>query len=123
MIKLNQLLLSFSMLCVIFLRNGWKKSLKNIHCFNLLQEDEVRFVKVRGENVPIKTVLLSDETATKVKVTLWHDLSSAETRPGEFVKITDLITSTYQSEISLSATTNSTVEVFIHLFIVYLTMW
>ena len=78
----------------------------------------MRFVKVRGENVPIKTVLLSDETATKVKVTLWHDLSSAETRPGEFVKITDLITSTY-----LSATTNSTVEVFIHLFIVYLTLW
>ena len=59
-----------------------EKQTKNIHCFKLFQEDEVRFVKVRGENVPIKTVLLTDETASKVKVTLWHDLSAAETRPG-----------------------------------------
>ena len=39
-------------------------------------------VKVKGEDVPIKTVTLEDNT-TKAKVTLWRDASSTEVHPGD----------------------------------------
>jgi hypothetical protein len=81
----------------------------------LFQEDEVRYASVKGENVPIKTLHSTDNTASRVKVTLWRELTSTgDTRPGDYIKITDSIPNVYNSEISLSATSNSTVEVNIH---------
>lgn len=74
-------------------------------------EDEVRYVGVMAENLPIKTLHLSDDSASRVKVTLWREFASTgDTKPGDDIKITDLIQSMYTSEISLSATCNSTVE-------------
>lgn len=71
----------------------------------------MHFVSVKGENVPIKTVHLTDDSASRVKVTLWRELaSSGDTRPGDYVQITDFIPSTYNSEISLSASSNSAVK-------------
>lgn len=75
------------------------------------QEDQVRTVKVNGKDVPIKEIMLSDETSSKCKITLWRELSAAETRPGDYIRITDVIPHNYRSILSLSATPNSKVEV------------
>ena len=42
----------------------------------------MKTVKVKGEDVPIKTVTLEDNT-TKAKVTLWRYASSTEVHPGD----------------------------------------
>ena len=46
------------------------------------QDDEVQTVKVKGEDVPIKTVTLEDNIS-KAKVTLWRYASSTEVHPAD----------------------------------------
>ena len=77
------------------------------------KDEEVRKVKVKGEDVPIKTVTLEDTTA-KAKVTLRRDVSSTEVHPGDYVMITDVVINSYRNETSLSTTSKSKVEVCMH---------
>ena len=77
------------------------------------KDEEVRKVKVKGEDVPIKTVTLEDTTA-KAKVTLWRDVSSTEVHPGDYVMITDVVINSYRNETLLSTTSKSKVEVCMH---------
>ena len=52
-------------------------------CFDVfLQEDDEKTVKVRGEDVPIKTITL-DDGSSKTKVTMWRDSINRSVRPGE----------------------------------------
>jgi hypothetical protein len=37
-------------------------------------------VKVIGKDVPIKEIVLTDETSSRCKVTLWRELSSVDSR-------------------------------------------
>jgi ssDNA-binding replication factor A large subunit len=67
-------------------------------------------VKVGGEEVKIKNVVIEDESG-HAKVTLWRELASADVRTGEFVQITDVQTNYYMDQTSLSTTMRSNLEV------------
>ncbi|KAJ8050355.1 hypothetical protein HOLleu_03529 [Holothuria leucospilota] len=47
-------------------------------------------VHVRGEPVPVRTILLEDREA-KVKVALWRNESGAQTQVGDFVSIQNIV--------------------------------
>ncbi|KAJ8040056.1 ATP-dependent DNA helicase PIF1 [Holothuria leucospilota] len=54
-------------------------------------EDELpRQVHVRGERVPVRTILLEDREA-KVKVALWRNESGAQIQAGDFVSIQNVM--------------------------------
>ena len=53
-------------------------------------------MKVKGEDVPIKTVTLEDTTA-KAKVTLLRDVSSTEVHPGDYIMIKDVVINSYRN--------------------------
>jgi ssDNA-binding replication factor A large subunit len=74
------------------------------------QEDEPRQVKVRGSEVTIKTVTVEDATG-KAKVTLWREMAESPVRPGDHVKIMDVVVNTYNNVTTLQTTMTSTVEV------------
>jgi ssDNA-binding replication factor A large subunit len=75
-----------------------------------LQEDEPRKVVVRGEDIQIKTVTVSDKSG-RTKVSLWRDMASSTYRPGDHVIITDVVINHYQNSVSLTTTAKSTIEV------------
>lgn len=74
------------------------------------QEDQEREVMVRNTPTRVKDIWLKDETG-KAKVTLWREKCDASVRPGDFVSITDIVTSTYRSETSFSLTSKSSIQV------------
>ncbi|WAR06523.1 hypothetical protein MAR_021892 [Mya arenaria] len=73
----------------------------------IVQEEAVKTVNVRGEDVPIKVIILEDTSKAKAKVSLWRDASMSPTRPGDFV----VVTNQYRGETSLSTTNRTKVEV------------
>ncbi|XP_060568324.1 uncharacterized protein LOC132726926 [Ruditapes philippinarum] len=75
----------------------------------LIQEEASKMVKVGGEEVKIKNVVIEDESG-HAKVTLWRELASADVRTGEFVQITDVQTNYYMDQTSLSTTMRSNLE-------------
>ncbi|KAK3107630.1 hypothetical protein FSP39_018716 [Pinctada imbricata] len=78
----------------------------------ILSDGAVTTAAIRGNNVNVKTIEVSDGR-DKVKVSLWRDLSLSPTKPGANVKITHLYASnnTYYNDVVLSTTSNSTVAV------------
>ncbi|XP_052806096.1 uncharacterized protein LOC128235320 [Mya arenaria] len=72
----------------------------------IVQEEAVKTVNVRGEDVPIKVIILEDTSKAKAKVSLWRDASMSPTRPGDFV----VVTNQYRGETSLSTTNRTKVE-------------
>ena len=75
-----------------------------------MQEDEIKTVNVRGEEVKIKTILLKDDTDT-AKITLWRDLATVDTRPGDYIQVTDVVINVYNKQTSLQTTSRSNVKV------------
>jgi ssDNA-binding replication factor A large subunit len=73
-----------------------------------LQEDEIK--TVRGEEVKIKTIMLKDSTET-AKITLWRDLATADTRPGDYRQGTDVVVNFYNNQATLQTTSRSNVKV------------
>ena len=51
----------------------------------LLQEDEMRYVSIKGDSVPIKTMDLTNDLAFRVKITPWKVLASYDTKTEDFV--------------------------------------
>lgn len=78
-----------------------------------LQEEEVRMVSVKGEEVPIKDIHVQDATGTAkhAKVTLWRESTEIKARVGDYVNITNLVVNAYNNIVSLSGTGSTTVEV------------
>lgn len=56
----------------------------------IAQDELPRQVHVRGEPVPVRTILLEDREA-KVKVALWRNESGAQTQVGDFVSIQNIV--------------------------------
>ena len=81
-----------------------------IFIFFFLQDEEVRVVKVRGEDVPIKTITMEDVTG-KSKVTLWRDISQTEMHPGDYITVSDVVLNVWRNESSLSSTSRSKIKV------------
>ena len=81
------------------------------NCSFLLQEESVKTVHVRGEDVPIKVIVLEDGAKKKAKVSLWRDASMSSTRPRDFVVVTDVVTNQFRGETSLSTTNRTKIEV------------
>ena len=67
-------------------------------------------MKVRGEEITIKSVTVEDRTG-KAKITLWRTLTEAPVRPGDYIKITDVVVNHYNNMTSLQTTQMSKVEV------------
>lgn len=81
------------------------------HTLYSVQEDAVRTVLVRGEEVPVKAIYLQDESLPRCKVTLWRDLTAVDIRPGDYVTVTNVVTNNYKNEVSLSGTNRTEVQV------------
>lgn len=75
-----------------------------------VKEDEPRTVSVRGEDVTLKQITIQDDTG-KTKVTLWRQAAQSSTRPGDMVRITDVVLNSYQNTLSLSTTMKTKLEV------------
>lgn len=60
-------------------------------------------VNVKGKLTPTRNITLEDPTGT-TKVTLWRELSLADFKPGEFVKLTNVTIAHYRNEISFNST-------------------
>lgn len=56
---------------------------------SLFQEDMIKTVKVKGNDVQVKSVTLKDETDC-VKVSLWRNLSDSAA-VGKFLSFTDVV--------------------------------
>jgi ssDNA-binding replication factor A large subunit len=67
-------------------------------------------VKVREEEVQIKSIMIEDDTQ-KAKITLWRELAAVETRPGNYIQVTDVIVNVFNNQTSLRTTSRSTVTV------------
>ena len=67
-------------------------------------------MNVRGEEVPIKSVVVEDATG-HAKVTLWRLAAETSARPGDYISITDVVVNHFQNTTTLNTTTKSKVEV------------
>ncbi|KAJ8048378.1 hypothetical protein HOLleu_00661 [Holothuria leucospilota] len=82
----------------------------------MVSQDELpKQVTVRGEQVPVRTIVLSDRD-TAVKVSLWRDESSADIQSGDYVSLTNLMKTeppteqTTQTIVAYSLNNESTVQ-------------
>lgn len=74
------------------------------------KEDEPKQVTVRGEEVTLKSIMMEDPTG-KIKVTLWRDNAKKEVRPGDHIRVTDVVINHFNGSTSLQTTMLSSVEV------------
>ncbi|KAJ8049987.1 hypothetical protein HOLleu_02983 [Holothuria leucospilota] len=75
----------------------------------IAQDELPRQVHVRGEPVPVRTILLEDREA-KVKVALWRNESGAQIQAGDFVSIQNVMVQNYKGENQLSSTSRTTIK-------------
>jgi ssDNA-binding replication factor A large subunit len=54
--------------------------------------------------------MLKDNTDT-AKITLWHDLATADTRLGDYLQVTDFAVNVYNNQTSLQTISRSNVKV------------
>lgn len=66
----------------------------------LFQEDMIKTVKVKGNDVQVKSVTLKDETDC-VKVSLWRNLSDSAA-VGKFLSFTDVVVTSFNDEVSVN---------------------
>lgn len=66
-------------------------------------------MKVRGQDVTVKTVSLKDNTDT-IKVSLWRDLAEPSF-VGKFLQMTNVVVTAFNDEISISSTSKTDLKV------------
>lgn len=71
----------------------------------IISEDMAKTVKVRGQDVTVKTVSLKDNTDT-IKVSLWRDLAEPSF-VGKFLQMTNVVVTAFNDEISISSTSKT----------------
>ncbi|XP_062580032.1 uncharacterized protein LOC134242041 [Saccostrea cucullata] len=74
----------------------------------VVSEEMTRTVKVKGNDVQVKSVTIKDETDS-VKVSLWRHLSDSA-GVGKFLSFTDLVVTSYNDEVSVSSTSKTTIK-------------
>lgn len=66
-------------------------------------------VKVKGNDVQVKSVTIKDDTDT-VKVSLWRDLTSTS-GVGKYLCFTDVVVTSFNEETSVSTTSKTSIKV------------
>jgi ssDNA-binding replication factor A large subunit len=74
------------------------------------QEDQEKEVMLANTPTRLKEIYIND-TRVRVKVSLWREACDMPLRPGDYVTITDVMTSSHRGETSLSPTSKSTIQV------------
>ncbi|XP_061169993.1 uncharacterized protein LOC133179218 [Saccostrea echinata] len=71
-------------------------------------EEMVRTVQVRGSDVEVRNIRVNDGTE-EIKVSLWRELVSM-CKVGEYLEFSNVVTSSYQEEVSVSTTQRTTIQ-------------
>lgn len=67
----------------------------------------IKTVKVKGNDVQVKSVTLKDETDC---VKVWRNLSDSAA-VGKFLSFTDVVVTSFNDEVSVSTTSKTTIQV------------
>ena len=86
---------------------GRKNVISKILAF---QDEAIRMVNVKGRQVPVKTIELSDDQ-TEAQVTLWRSLTETHISTGSHFKLTNLQMSVYKNKVSFNTTYQTSVQV------------
>ncbi|XP_052214933.1 uncharacterized protein LOC127833612 [Dreissena polymorpha] len=82
---------------------------KNSVVGKIVQEEAPRTIRVNDEEVTIKVVKVEDSTSN-CNVTLWRAAAAADVRPGDYIRVTDVIVNHYNGSTSLSTTARTKIE-------------
>lgn len=71
--------------------------------------DITKTVKIKGNDVQVKSVTIKDDTDT-VKVSLWRDLTSTS-GVGKYLCFTDVVVTSFKEETSVSTPSKTSIKV------------
>lgn len=82
----------------------------------LFQQDEcVRQVKVNGQDTDVRGIRIEDKTSN-IRVSLWRDAASSKVKAGDYIEVTNLTISKFNSEVIAGTTSRTALQVIYHMY-------